>query len=594
MQCPLHMDSNLYRAAISGNIIVLSETKGKLSQLTPSKCTVLHLASHSGKAECVQEIIKLLPSLLLEQNSNGETPLHLAAKQGHLHVVKALLDGAKTLPEDRYSELRGPVRVRFMRERNLVNGYTALHEAVRYNRLEVVKVLVEEDTLITNVSDSFLGSTPLYVAACRGYLDLVIAICQTYAAPGYGGPHDTTALHGAVINGREECVAFLLRWKISMIAKEDEYGRTAFHYAAYHQSPQMMKHLLEANKSFAYVQDKRNKRTALHIAANQGNMNVVKELVEFCPDCCEMVDSRGRNVLHIAVELRNKEMIEYLLQNIPIMISILLDQKDEDGNTPLDLLAMSGFLVPEIIQHNMADKEELNKKRLSPVDLFYCNDKLLAEQIDARKTLEGTWNSRRAIREDEELDMKTYHTEQARRNAIEQKKKEYEEEKVERIRKLCDTHIIVATLMATVCFTAGFTMPGGFDQDKGPNQGLAILTKNTAFKAFIVTDTLGLLFSTASLVIYFVAAIYNKEEDIASYIRKAVHFNIVAIVAMMLAFITGTYAVLPHSSALAIALLFIGCSFFVLFVYMLKKVIRDWLLFLFCCLVCGKRIPLYS
>ncbi|GMP56178.1 hypothetical protein CsSME_00020757 [Camellia sinensis var. sinensis] len=75
------------------------------------------------------------------------------------------------------------------------------------------------------------------------------------------------------------------------------------------------------------------------------------------------------------------------------------------------------------------------------------------------------------------------------------------------------TDLIVATLIATVAFAAGITIPGGYINDnKDPNQGMAILTRKAR-----------------QLALAFVCTAY-------------------AMIAMLLAFITGTYAVLASSS----------------------------------------------
>ena len=42
-------------------------------------------------------------------------------------------------------------------------------------------------------------------------------------------------------------------------------------------------------------------------------------------------------------------------------------------------------------------------------------------------------------------------------------------------------HLVVDTLIATVTFTAGITMPGGFIGQEGPHSGSPILMRNTAF-----------------------------------------------------------------------------------------------------------------
>ena len=50
--------------------------------------------------------------------------------------------------------------------------------------------------------------------------------------------------------------------------------------------------------------------------------------------------------------------------------------------------------------------------------------------------------------------------------------------------------MLVAALIAAVTFAAGFTMPSGYISEKGPAQGLAILTNNSAFKAFLINNTI--------------------------------------------------------------------------------------------------------
>ena len=45
-----------------------------------------------------------------------------------------------------------------------------------------------------------------------------------------------------------------------------------------------------------------------------------------------------------------------------------------------------------------------------------------------------------------------------------------------------ETHLLVATLIATVTFTAAFTVPGGFIQNGSVDEGLAVLSNRTAFR----------------------------------------------------------------------------------------------------------------
>ncbi|RVW72848.1 hypothetical protein CK203_057160 [Vitis vinifera] len=108
-------------------------------------------------------------SLLLKPNLKGDTPLHHAAREGHLTVVKALIDAAKRLHQEIESGVGGDKAI--MRMTNEEEN-TALHEAVRYHHSEVVKSLTEEDPEFI-YGANITGYTLLYMAAERGFEDLV-------------------------------------------------------------------------------------------------------------------------------------------------------------------------------------------------------------------------------------------------------------------------------------------------------------------------------------------------------------------------------------------------------------------------------------
>lgn len=88
----------------------------------------LDLAAQYGRLQVVQMLVRAHPELLLPyKKSNGvytHTPLHLASRNGHKHVVEVLLAAGVDV--------------------NLVttNG-TALHEAALCGKDSVVKILLE-------------------------------------------------------------------------------------------------------------------------------------------------------------------------------------------------------------------------------------------------------------------------------------------------------------------------------------------------------------------------------------------------------------------------------------------------------------------
>lgn len=127
--------------------------------------------------------------------------------------------------------------------------------------------------------------------------------------------------------------------------------------------------------------------------------------------------------------------------------------------------------------------------------------------------------------------------------------------------------LLVSTLIATVSFTAGFTLPGGYQSEIGPNQGFALLTRNAAFKAFVVTNTIAMIMSGGTVLTYLFMAILPLLRKNLKNIYSQVGFTFIALIAMATAFITGTYAVLGASSGPAIVVCGLGCHLFIGMIY---------------------------
>ncbi|KAK3008588.1 hypothetical protein RJ639_014707 [Escallonia herrerae] len=137
------------------------------------------------------------------------------------------------------------------------------------------------------------------------------------------------------------------------------------------------------------------------------------------------------------------------------------------------------------------------------------------------------------------------------------------------MKKEADTHLLVATLIATVTFTAGFTIPGGFyGKNDSPNlAGKAILMNEGAFSAFIFSDLVALLLSVMAIFFYFVAAESDNRPMLNRFYRFTKVLVVLALGAMMAAFVAGVYAVLKAPLAIVIAAcLIIGFAFPVYYV----------------------------
>ena len=135
------------------------------------------------------------------------------------------------------------------------------------------------------------------------------------------------------------------------------------------------------------------------------------------------------------------------------------------------------------------------------------------------------------------------------------------------LKKVGETHLIVTALVATVTFAAGFTLPGGYNE----NDGLATLGKKEAFKAFVVADTLAMVSSVSAAFVYFFTAGYEKEELLHKHLPWAFFLTMFGMGAMVVAFMTGMYAVLPRFSWLPIPVCVLCCCFFLVFYHVFKQ-----------------------
>ncbi|XP_010650526.1 uncharacterized protein LOC104879447 [Vitis vinifera] len=258
------------------------------------------------------------------------TPLHLAAREGHRAVVEALLD-AKAL----HLEIESGVGTDKAMLRMTNKGKdTALHEAVRYHHSKVVKFLIEADPHFIYGANS-IGYTPLYMAAEKGYGDLVKIIINTSPSSDHKGIEGRTVLHAAVLCRHQAMTKKILEWKPMLIKEVDENGWSPLHCAAYIRDAAITKQLLDGSS-----QDK-------------------------------SVDENGNNVFHFAMMKKHASRFgSELLIKDGLRVRGLVNEKDAQGDTPLHLLASFGVNDVEFILDKTVDKMERNKRKLNFSDNF--------------------------------------------------------------------------------------------------------------------------------------------------------------------------------------------------------------------------------
>ncbi|KAL8158092.1 hypothetical protein AgCh_002701 [Apium graveolens] len=355
-------------------------------------------------------------------------------------------------------------------------------------------------------------------------------------------------------------------------AKSDTLLLTALHYAVNHRFDQIIEDIISAqidvgysfkNKEPVHFYRRPNHDPPLILAVKKGYISTTVLLMYLLPDKSIVYTTMWsrRNILHIAVLRKNKEMIHTILEHSPrSLLHKIINGQDEDGNTPLHLLIEYGFFVPELIKHNLVDMMVRNEKDQTPLDMLYSEEEVISHQakikyllddalanrkswgIDIRGRLsnpENRWGATKRLLKDLKLRADMNHL----------KEEEFHEwkEKIKPYRERTTTQIIVTALITTVTFTVGFTMPGGYHQSGEPDEGLVLLSKKKAFEVFMVSDALALALSITSLFIYFISSLYDDPHQVSRFDVASTVLNIISIIAMILTFIAGIYVVLSHS-----------------------------------------------
>ncbi|WCJ23942.1 Ankyrin repeat family protein [Euphorbia peplus] len=565
----LYIDSKLYKAATNGDFEMFKNYIQPLDHLlSQNKNTILHVHLKSlgeRSKEFVEKVLGQCPRLLWKTNNDGAIPLHIAATYGHLDIVQVFIEEAKK-PIHRDLETREEAAdsiKRMLRKANKQKE-TALHLAIRNGCFDAVQEILKHEDPHFKYTANVSGETPLYLAICSND-GAATDILKNFESPDCGGPNGRTAFHAAAACHYfvdDDLLDLLLSKLGNFVNQSDESGWTPLHYAAYLDSSQVATRILGRDKSSAYATEKDKLRTALHIASCRGSVDTMEEIIDKCPECCEITDVRGWNVLHYAVLGKSEEAVKAILKNASLMY--LLKEPDIKGYTPLNLLLASDYsssLLSWILRRNF-QRTRLVNTTLSDIDRDRENENVLEWMKDlGGGPLGNTFELKKVTKDWKEVQI------------------EREEKIIPELEKAKESHLVAAALVATVTFAAAFTLPGGYISDENnPNlKGTPILSRNAAFKAFVVTDAIAMVLSTSSVFIHFLLVMLGYKRRYYWLIRSAFWFIVVAMGAMVVAFVTGTYAVLaPPSKGLAIVICVIGLTFFLHAAYATIRLIVDF------------------
>ncbi|GLJ27994.1 hypothetical protein SUGI_0549720 [Cryptomeria japonica] len=303
----------------------------------------MFVACRDGDFCSIQRLYRENPGLLQELAFEGNSFLHIAAREGHSELVSWLL-----------TRLSG---YRFIKKIRNADKNTALHEGAKGGSEQVVSTLLACNKSAASKRNQF-GETALIIASENGNGEAVRLLLE--ATPWFmilwpKNDHQTclhvaTPLHVAVHERHLDIVDQIMMTNLkswwcrhwfdnNLMTKKDLFGRCP-----------------------------------IHVAVLNGYLDIVERFISVMPDCIEIRSRDHKTPLHYAVEYNQKDVVEKLLYMLkPTKVAKLVSyDHDISGNTTLHLAAKNG-VDPQLVEYLLSFPgvrvKALNSEAQSALDI---------------------------------------------------------------------------------------------------------------------------------------------------------------------------------------------------------------------------------
>ncbi|KAA8524426.1 hypothetical protein F0562_010850 [Nyssa sinensis] len=562
--------------------------------------TILHVAVILGQCDLVEVMVNLYPQLMKRKNGGGDLAIHLAASLGHKFMVECMVRQAKqhvgqasgSGQIDRVIEENEEIKktasqnaeVDILMERDSSEN-TALHLAMKNQHYELAWFLVEEKPQVS-INLNKERKSPLYLAAKAGHLRLVKLMTENRRAemtelmPGKSLVH--AAIKGMNI-GKTICTFTRVLEVLDAVMSYqstyfttlgegcsssfrlsndegsssscpnlfDQKGRTPLSLAASIGYLDGVRYFLSKNLDMTFFSDSgRNGFFPIHWASIRGRVKIIDEFFKGCPSSWKLLNEAGQNILHVAAERGKANVVRYILQ-MPECRS-LINERDTHGNTPLHLAA-SWEAQPRVVSILAWDDRVklgvLNDRGLTALDVVWNS---IYRKPSFKQRL--TWLVLRYVGAPQSGRKQIFNKEEGENRKLHLR--DQPELLLDNYKDRVNTLLLVATLVVTITFAAGFTMPGGYN-NSDPNQGMASLVHESSFNVFLISNTIALYSSilVANSLIW--AQLCDVSLVVAS-LKFAVPLLGISLAMVSISFMTGVHLVVSNLNWLANVVLIMG------------------------------------
>ena len=292
----------------------IDRDKSVIDQYLPASGeTPLLLAISKRRLDAVDLLLEAGANINLASR-NGQSPLQLALLRRRRDIVEAILDRnpdvnivdkrkstalmnaimyqADTKTVKRILELGADIQVKDR------NGITPLMMACRYNRPESAMLILDK---IQSGQIQVAELNKAFLSACEsGMESAVVKMLELGADPRSKDSNDATALHLACTSNSGELVSLLLSYYTANLNLKDRNQKTPLCYAVFFQPTESIYALVQngADPNFSVA----SRRGPLALACSAGKQGIVEALLKLRADP-NQTDQDGNTPLHILAQL---------------------------------------------------------------------------------------------------------------------------------------------------------------------------------------------------------------------------------------------------------------------------------------------------
>ncbi|XP_034397037.1 ankyrin repeat and death domain-containing protein 1B isoform X2 [Cyclopterus lumpus] len=282
--------------AVAGNnteaVKLLLQRRVKVDQMDKEGMNILHCAAINNHTDIFEYIINDLQMKELDNDDkSGQRPFSLAAEHGCVQMMDIL-----TLPYDMATMKANK------------SGDTPLHLAAKNGHSDAVKSLLQIFDTRDEVNKN--SETALYLAAEKGHEECVLMLLEADCDPNILTTAKCSALHPVSERGDTPLVQLLLDYKAHMDFQNQQL-EAPIHLAVKNSHIPVIHSLLTAGCNIN-VADKRS-QTAMHLAAELARIEVVEMLLKARLDL-SLRDRQGKTALGVAVRADEVIVVDMIIK----------------------------------------------------------------------------------------------------------------------------------------------------------------------------------------------------------------------------------------------------------------------------------------